>query len=182
MWSPSTDNVGVSGYTVQELVNGTWANYTTSAINVASVTGLAAGTSYTFAIVAHDAAGNTSARSRPVTFTTLPYGTGLACSVFIDPFNNGYTVTAAVLNMAPTTSNGWKLTFTFPTSLGVFSIWNGALTRTGDQAVITNLSFTGAIAPGYTISVGFTGPSTGPFVPPSNFVLNGSPCTVTINN
>jgi hypothetical protein len=182
VWSASADNVGVTGYTVQELAGGTWTNYTTSVINVATVSGLSASTSYTFAVIAHDAAGNNSARSQPVTFSTLPYGTGLTCSVFIQSFNGGYTVSGGIPNMAPTTSNGWKLTFTLPASLGVYTVWNGALTRTGSQATIVNLAYTGAIAPGYTLAVGFTGPSTGTFTPPSGFMLNGVSCPVTLSH
>jgi endoglucanase len=182
VWSPSTDNVGVSGYTVQELKGGAWIDYTTAPYNVVTVSGLSAATSYTFAVIAHDAAGNNSARSNPVTFSTLPYGTGLTCSIFIQPFNNGYTVSGSILNMAPTVSNGWKLAFTLPANLSVLAVWNGTMTRTGDQATITNFYFTGAIYPGYSISIGFTGTSTGTFVPPSGFALNGTPCTVTISH
>ena len=54
--------------------------------------------------------------------------------------------------------------------------------RTGDQATIVNFSFTGTIYPGYSLSIGFSGTSTGTFVPPSGFVLNGSRCPVTINH
>jgi hypothetical protein len=182
VWNPSTDNVGVTGYTVQELKGGAWIDYTTAPYNVVTVSHLSAATSYTFAVIAHDAAGNNSARSQPVTFSTLPYGTGLTCSIFIQPFNNGYTLSGSILNMAPTVSNGWKLTFTLPTSLSVDAVWNGTMTRTGDQATIVNFSFTGTIYPGYSLSIGFSGTSTGTFVPPSGFVLNGSPCPVTINH
>ncbi|MBD8496691.1 fibronectin type III domain-containing protein [Paenibacillus arenosi] len=54
-WTPSTDNIGVTGYTVSygtSQVNGTEANVT--------ITGLAANMTYTFTIVAKDAAGNQS--------------------------------------------------------------------------------------------------------------------------
>jgi len=182
VWAPSTDSVGVTGYTVQVLKNGTWSDYTTATINVATVTRLAADTSYTFAVIAHDAPGSNSPRSQPVTFTTLPYGTGLTCSVFIQPFNNGFTMTASILNMAPTTSNGWKLAFSLPASTTVNSVFTGVMSRTGDQATIVNASYSGNIAPGYTIYTGFTASFTGPFTPPSGFVLNGSPCTVTANH
>ena len=82
----------------------------------------------------------------------------------------------------PTVSNGWKLTFTLPTNVIVDAVWNGTMTRTGDQATIVNFPFTGTIYPGYSLSIGFSGTSTGTFVPPSGFVLNGSPCPVTINH
>ncbi len=54
-WTASTDNVGVTGYTV---------SYGSSNVQVAgtsaTITGLAAGTTYTFTVTAKDAAGNVS--------------------------------------------------------------------------------------------------------------------------
>ena len=65
-WTPSTDNVGVSGY---EVYSGSTliASATESPYNV---TGIASGVSHTLTIVAIDAAGNRSANSNSVTFTT----------------------------------------------------------------------------------------------------------------
>jgi chitodextrinase len=56
-WSGSTDNVGVAGYDVY--LDG--ARVTTLADTTYSVSGLSCGTSYTFGVVAVDAAGNRSA-------------------------------------------------------------------------------------------------------------------------
>ncbi len=65
-WNASTDNVGVTGYDVYQ--------GTTNIGNVtgtsANITGLTASTSYTFSIRAIDAAGNESAASNAVNFTT----------------------------------------------------------------------------------------------------------------
>ncbi len=59
-WNASTDNVGVTGYDVYR--NGTKvATVTTTS---SSQTGLACGTSYTFGVVARDAAGNPPRRRR----------------------------------------------------------------------------------------------------------------------
>ncbi|MEV4020634.1 fibronectin type III domain-containing protein [Nonomuraea angiospora] len=65
-WDASTDNVGVTGY---DVYNGT-ALATTVTGTTATVSGLAAGTSYTFTVRAHDAAGNSSGPSNAVTETT----------------------------------------------------------------------------------------------------------------
>ena len=180
-WAPSTDNVGVTGYTVQVLQNGTWSDVLNATINVATVSRLAASTTYTFAVIAHDAAGNNSARSNAVTVTTLPYGTGLVCSVAIESFNSGFVMTASILNLAPTTSSGWKLTFALPASTTVTSVFTGIMTRSGDQATIVNASYSGNIAPGYTIYTGFEASFAGPFTPPSGFTLNGQACPASTN-
>ena len=70
-WTASTDNVGVTGYTVRR--NGT--PVATSAATSYVDTGLQASTTYTFTVSAFDAAGNTSALTAPVQATTLASGT-----------------------------------------------------------------------------------------------------------
>ena len=65
-WAAATDNVGVTGYDVYQ---GT-TNIGTVTATTANITSLTANTSYTFSIKAKDAAGNESASSNTVTFTT----------------------------------------------------------------------------------------------------------------
>ncbi|MDC8005724.1 choice-of-anchor J domain-containing protein, partial [Aureisphaera galaxeae] len=71
-WTASTDNVGVTGYEVFQNTSsiGTTANTTFS------VTGLTAGTSYSFTVRAFDAAGNNSAQSAAANATTTGGGGG----------------------------------------------------------------------------------------------------------
>ncbi|HVQ96151.1 MAG TPA: glycosyl hydrolase family 18 protein [Mycobacteriales bacterium] len=71
-WSASTDNVGVTGYTVFR--NGTQVATVGSAGFTDS--GLAASTTFTYRVAARDAAGNTSAQSTQVSATTLAGGGG----------------------------------------------------------------------------------------------------------
>jgi len=67
-WSASTDNVGVTGYTISRggtaigTVSGTTTSYGDS--------GLTPGTAYTYQVTASDAAGNVSQPSSPATATT----------------------------------------------------------------------------------------------------------------
>ncbi|MDQ1549426.1 MAG: hypothetical protein QOD27_1084, partial [Microbacteriaceae bacterium] len=72
-WPESTDNVGVTGYSV--FANGTLVS--ASKDPSVRVTGLTANTTYTFTVTARDAAGNESATSPALTVTT-PSGTDLA--------------------------------------------------------------------------------------------------------
>ncbi|OAB34318.1 hypothetical protein PMSD_14535 [Paenibacillus macquariensis subsp. defensor] len=64
-WSASTDNVGVTGYTV---------SYGSNAVNVVgtstTISGLSPSTAYTFTVKARDAAGNNSEVSVPLQVTT----------------------------------------------------------------------------------------------------------------
>ncbi|OGD34053.1 hypothetical protein A2988_01030 [Candidatus Azambacteria bacterium RIFCSPLOWO2_01_FULL_46_25] len=66
-WSGSTDNVGVTGYTIYR--NGTYLTTTTGLSY--SDSGLAAGTLFSYTVAAYDAAGNMSSQSSAVSATTL---------------------------------------------------------------------------------------------------------------
>ena len=66
-WAPSTDNVGVTGYTV--LRDG--AIVGTSATTRFTDSGLTSGRAYKYTVQANDAAGNTSPASTTVTMTTV---------------------------------------------------------------------------------------------------------------
>ena len=65
-WQSSSDNFGVTGYRVYR--NGSVAGTATSTTFTA--TGLAASTTYSFALAAYDAAGNSSPQSAPLQVTT----------------------------------------------------------------------------------------------------------------
>ncbi|OFX68035.1 MAG: hypothetical protein A2X14_08430 [Bacteroidetes bacterium GWD2_33_33] len=66
-WTASTDNVAVTGYDIYQ--NGTLKGSSTSTSY--SVTGLTAGTTYSYTVKAKDAAGNVSAASTALSVTTL---------------------------------------------------------------------------------------------------------------
>lgn len=68
-WNASTDNIGVTGY---QIFNGSNQIATTNGALTSNLTGLTSNTSYTITVKAVDAAGNLSAASNAVTFTTLP--------------------------------------------------------------------------------------------------------------
>ena len=65
-WSPSTDNVGVTGYNIFRAGTQIGTTATTSF----SSTGLGASTAYSYTVAAYDAAGNESAKSAAVGDTT----------------------------------------------------------------------------------------------------------------
>ena len=75
-WDNSTDNVGVTGYDI--FVNGVMKYSSVSSDLVAN--NLVAGTTYSFTVQAHDAAGNFSAFSSAVNGTTATVSTGGALS------------------------------------------------------------------------------------------------------
>jgi photosystem II stability/assembly factor-like uncharacterized protein len=108
-WDASTDNIGVAGYKVY--TDG--ADPVTVTGTSTTITGLSPGTTYTFTVLAFDAAGNESAQSAGVNGTTLSaqawaaqssgVATLLTSIYFIDD-NNGFVVGYSDTYL--TTSNG----------------------------------------------------------------------------
>jgi chitodextrinase len=69
-WNASTDNVGVTGYNVQQVNGSNNTAVGTTTGTAFTISGLTASTTYTFTVTAHDAAGNVSSPSNSVTVTT----------------------------------------------------------------------------------------------------------------
>jgi Cellulose binding domain/Fibronectin type III domain/Glycosyl hydrolases family 18 len=125
-WNASTDNVGVTGYNVYQ--GSTQVSTVTG--TSATVSGLAASTSYTFTVKATDAAGNLSAASNAVSATTSAStgggggggGTTLATAPYIDM---GSWPTP-VLGDVATASTLKNFTLAFITSAGCKASWFNA--------------------------------------------------------
>ena len=88
-WSASSDNVGVTGYTVY--LDGSSIGTVTG--TAASITGAVAGTTYSVTVDAFDAAGNTSAQSAALSVTTQSAGGGCTTtSVDTEGFESGWGI------------------------------------------------------------------------------------------
>lgn len=86
-WTASTDNVGVTGYNVY--LGGSLNGSTTSTSY--SFSGLSANTSYTVAVEAYDAAGNTSGQAS-TNVTTLDTGSCTEVTVNSNDFESGFGI------------------------------------------------------------------------------------------
>jgi cellulose binding protein with CBM2 domain/fibronectin type III domain protein len=177
-WGSSTDNVQVTGYDLQELENGAWTTIGTlvPGDQVQEVTGLTPATSYQFAVVAFDAAGNRSARSAPTTVTTLASTPFASCQFQLESYPPGFTAYVTIINNTAAPLSNWTVSFTMPSNTSVATVFGGTLTRTATGGTLTAASYNGTIGSGGETFVGFEG-SVSPFNPPSGFTLNGQPCT-----
>jgi hypothetical protein len=178
-WAASTDNVQVTGYDLQELVNGAWTTIRTVDASGTSqyVSGLTPATSYTFAVIAFDARGNLSQRSAPATVTTLATTAAPSCQIQLQQYGGGsFLATATIVNTTAATINGWTLAFTLPATTSANSVFNGVLNRSGSTGTVTPAAWDATIGQGGQLYVGFMG-SANPPAPPSAFTFNGSPCT-----
>jgi hypothetical protein len=177
-WPQTTDNVDVTGYHLQQLVDGAWTTIRTVGRggNFQGVYGLSAGTSYSYAVIAFDARGNQSARSATGVLTTLAATAEATCRVQLTTFDPGFMLSFSVINTTVAPITGWTIRFTLPAHTTTSTRFGGVLTRDGDTATLTPASYNNTFGPGGQLSVGLGG-SVRPFVPPSGFTFNGVPCT-----
>ncbi|ANE46178.1 chitinase [Paenibacillus swuensis] len=172
-WTASTDNVGVTGYTV---------SYGTASVNVtgttASITGLTAGTAYSFTVKAKDAAGNISAASAPLSVTTDSANT---CTVAAWVSTTAYTGTQRVSYNGVLYEAKWWTQGDRPDLSGADGPWKSVgtcggtgggggdtvapyapagLTATGKSSTSVNLSWSASTdnvgVTGYTVTYGST--------------------------
>ncbi|GAB2624612.1 cellulase family glycosylhydrolase [Streptomyces capparidis] len=181
-WAAATDNVGVTGYDVVR-VNGSTetAAATTSGTSV-TVTGLSAGTTYSFAVYARDAAGNRSPRSAAVSVTTTTGG-GPAASCAVDyritgQWPGGFQADVTIRNTGTSAVRGWTLGWSFTGGQTVTNLWGGTVRQSGADVTVTSADYTAAIPANGSVSIGFTGTSTGGNPRPAAFTLNGAACSV----
>lgn len=180
-WTASTDNVGVTGYDVVRVSGGSETAVASSTTNRVTLTGLTAGTAYTFAVYARDAAGNRSARSATVNVTTEPGGgtPGTSCSVayrVVGEWPGGFQGEITIRNTGTAAVNGWTLGFTFPSGQTVTNMWGGTPTQNGGAVSVAAASYTAAVPVNGSVTVGFTGGKGAVNTAPAAFTLNGTTC------
>ncbi len=183
-WTASTDNTGVTGYDVVRVSGGTETAAASATTNRVTLTGLTAGTAYTFAVYARDAAGNRSARSATVNVTTQPGGgtPGTACSVgyrVTGEWPGGFQGEITIRNTGTAAVNGWTLGFTFPSGQTVTNMWGGTPTQNGGAVSVAAASYTSAVPVNGTVTVGFTGSRGAANTAPAAFTLNGTTCAIS---
>ena len=132
-WTASSDNIAVSGYNI---FNGNNQVGNTTATNF-TVTGLTAGTSYTFTIKAYDAAGNTSTASNAVNITASSGnsgGNGNSSELLISEYVEGssYNKAIEIANFTGTSVNLADYSVKKATNGG--GVWDATLALSGTLA------------------------------------------------
>ncbi|WP_203840247.1 glycoside hydrolase family 9 protein [Winogradskya humida] len=93
-----------------------------------------------------------------------------------DDWGAGFSGTVAITNTGGAAWPGWTLAFDFPGNQKVTQGWSGTWSQAGTHVTVTNESWNGAVAPGATVSLGFTGSYSGSNPRPASFTVNGSAC------
>ncbi|WP_433041346.1 cellulose binding domain-containing protein [Dactylosporangium sp. CS-033363] len=192
-WSPSTDDVAVTGYNV----------YRFDGVFISTLLATVPGTTYQAAVVsprdqfyvrARDAAGNVSIASNSVTVTggsrppsspaaspSSPAPPALSCRAsftFTSVWANGFVAEVAVTNTGTTPIVDWVITFTFAGDQHISQSWNGSFSQTGANVTLSAASWNRIIPPGGSVTVGMYGTRTGSTpTPPTAILVNGVPCS-----
>lgn len=183
-WTSATDSggSGLAGYVVYREQGATDPIIAQPGTNAATLTGLTPNTPYQVYVRARDNAGNLSAPSSSVTFTTLPGAAG-NCEVVYSASNwggsGGFTANVTITNTGADPTSGWVLAFTFPSGQRVSQGWNATWAQAPDSPNVTanSMSHNGNLAPGASTQIGFNGTFTTNNTAPSTFTLNGATCT-----
>jgi len=111
----------------------------------------------------------TGSSSCRVAYTIGTWGSG----------SNGFTASLSLTNTSSATINGWTLRFTLPPGQGItLPGWSATWTPSGQDVIVTPLSWNTTIAPNQTLTMGFNGTHTGNTGEPTTFLLNGTACAV----
>ncbi|GAA0260397.1 glycoside hydrolase family 48 protein [Saccharothrix mutabilis subsp. mutabilis] len=103
----------------------------------------------------------------------------VACTVeykVTSQWQGGFGASVAIRNQGDPVNN-WRLTWTFPDGQRVQQGWNGTFSQSGNAVTVTAPSWAPNLAAGAQYSVGFNGSWTGQNRPPTDFAINGTPCT-----
>lgn len=125
-WTAATDNVGVTGYVVSTFRNGTLVATTASSGTSATVSGLASATTFTFAVKARDAAGNSSTASNQVSATTGSGSGGGTVAVPVAPYVDMGAFPTPLLTDLTSASGVKSWTMAFIISVGCKASWFNA--------------------------------------------------------
>ncbi len=162
-WTASTDNVGVTGYSVfrggTQVGTATGTSYTD--------TGLTASTSYNYTVKAFDAAGNLSAASSAhAAATSASGGSGgsAGCTAAYSVANDwgaGFTADVTVTNTGTAPTSSWTVSWNWAGNQALTNSWNATTAQSSQAVTATGLTFNNAIAPGGNTSFGFQATYTG---------------------
>ena len=120
------------------------------------------------------AAGPPAAAPAP---SSAPVAAGVSCTVtysVVHTWPGGLQAQAVLTNTGTSPVSGWTLTWSLADDQRVTDLWNGDITQSGQRVSVTNASWDATIAPSASVTIGFTGSSTGSDTPPAAFRLNGA--------
>ena len=132
------------------------------------------------------APGNRAERELPGTGRSSPSGvlqvtqrsTGCHIDYGVTDWSGQFVAQVTLTNTGTRSIDGWNLTFVFPGDQAISSGWNAHFTQTGHRVTATNTDhYDAVIQPRAQRSLGFLGTWASKDTDPSEFDVNGTPCT-----
>ena len=118
-----------------------------------------------------------------VTGTPSPTGSAsaapVACSAAYSLTNTwpgGFQAQIVLTNTGSSTISPWTLTWTFPGDQKISSMWTAVYTQSGENVTAASEPYNATIAPGGSVTIGFTGSFTSSDSSPASFAVNGTGC------
>ncbi|MGW5352021.1 glycoside hydrolase family 3 N-terminal domain-containing protein [Streptomyces sp. NPDC004031] len=94
--------------------------------------------------------------------TTPPAGSGCTATFTLtNSWSGGFQADVSVTNKGASALGGWSVKWT-QSGATISSLWNGTLSQSGSAVTVTNAPYNGAVAPGASVSFGFTANGTAP--------------------
>ena len=96
----------------------------------------------------------------PSTSSSAPASACTAAYSVVSSWPGGFQGQVTLTNAGSAAVNGWTAEWTFPGNQQIGSLWNGVATQSGAQVTVTNEPYDATIAPGSSVTLGFTATGT----------------------
>jgi cellulose 1,4-beta-cellobiosidase len=96
-------------------------------------------------------------------------------------WQGGFGANVTVTNLGDAISGGWTLEWDFAAGQRVQQGWNGTFSQSGARVTVKSPSWAGNLGTGASVTPGFNGSWTGSNPVPTQFRLNGTVCTGSID-
>jgi endoglucanase len=178
-WAASSDpQSGVKDYDVISIEGDTMRVVTTVTGTSATLTGLRPNTAYRFAVQARNGAGLKSALSGMVPVTTKPDGqTYCKVAYRATTWSSGLSAYITITNTSNAEWPSWTLRFTWPGNQKITQGWSANWSQTGSVVTGTSMPWNSRVPVGGSVQTGFNASSTPPHSEPTDFTVNGQPCS-----
>lgn len=108
-------------------------------------------------------------------YVMTPASAASASATFtkVSDWGSGYTGQYTITNTGTSAITSWTVVFDLPAGTSIGSSWNAVRSSSGQRYTFRNESWNGTVAPGRSVSFGFTGSGSGS---PTGCTLNGASC------
>jgi endoglucanase len=112
----------------------------------------------------------------PPTGSAAPVSCSAAYSL-TNSWAGGFQAQIVLTNTGTSPISPWTLAWMFPGDQKIASMWTASYTQSGESVAAASESYNATIAPGGSVTIGFTGSYASSNSPPASFAVNGTACS-----